>query len=109
MRSGPKGSVRPRFNAEIGYFPRPVPELLSVAGLRATPLLMTAFVDAEPVVMPGLVLELLAPGPALPWLDAPGAGCICANAFAIAPNSAVTTRAVIASLDRMIISSLYSD
>jgi hypothetical protein len=101
------------FNAKICYFPRPMPESLSMAGLRATPLLMLAFVGAEPVVVPGFMLEFMlefvAPGLTLPWLDAPGAGCVCADAIAVAPNSVVATRAESASLDRMGISSLYSD
>ena len=42
----------------------------------------------------------------MPSLDAPGAGWVCAGAIAIAPNSAATTRAEIARLDRMAISSL---
>jgi hypothetical protein len=45
----------------------------------------------------------------LPWLDAPGAGCVCADAIDVAPNSAVTTRAEIAGLGRMTISSSYSN
>jgi hypothetical protein len=43
----------------------------------------------------------VAPGPTLPSLDAPGAGCICAEAIAVAPSIKATTRAEIASLDRM--------
>jgi hypothetical protein len=43
----------------------------------------------------------VAPGPTLPSLDAPGAGCICAEAIAVAPSIEATTRAEIASLDRM--------
>jgi hypothetical protein len=39
-----------------------------------------------------------APGPTLPSLEAPGAGCICADAIAVAPNNEATTRAEIASL-----------
>src|SRR4030081_3492087 len=88
------------------YLPRPLRAALSVAGLRATPLLVGAFVIAEPVVMPGFMLDLVASGPAVPSLDAPGAGCVCADAIADAPSSAATTRAEIASLDRMAISSL---
>jgi hypothetical protein len=34
------------------------------------------------------------------------AGCVCAQAIAVAPNSAATTRTEIASLDHMAISSL---
>lgn len=43
----------------------------------------------------------VAPGPTLPSLDAPGAGCICADAIAVAPNTKAATSAEIASLDRM--------
>lgn len=55
----------------------------------------------DPVVVPDFILDLVAPGPTLPSLDAPGAGCICAEAIVVAPNSEATTRAEIASLDRM--------
>jgi hypothetical protein len=49
----------------------------------------------------------LAPAPALPSADAPGAGCagsVCADAMAVAPNNEATTRVEMASLDRMEIS-----
>jgi hypothetical protein len=55
-------------------------------------------------VLPDFILEcvvLVAPGPTLPSLDAPGAGCICADAIAVAPNTMAATSAEIASLDRM--------
>jgi len=55
-------------------------------------------------VLPDFILLPVAPGPTLPSLDAPGAGCICADAIVVAPNSAATTRVEIASLDRMGIS-----
>jgi hypothetical protein len=94
---------------ENRYFPRPMPASLSKAGLRATPLLVMDFVTepvvAEPVVVPGFMLDLLVSVPALPSLDAPGAGCICADAIAVAPNSEAIRRAKIASLQRMGISS----
>src|SRR5260370_362290 len=45
--------------------------------------------------------QLRSCGPTLPSLEAPGAGCICADAIAVAPNNEATTRAEIASLDRM--------
>jgi hypothetical protein len=53
--------------------------------------------------LPDFILEwvVVAPGPTLPSLDAPGAGCVCADAIAVAPNSEATARAEIASLDRM--------
>src|ERR1022692_4488806 len=56
---------------------------------------------AEPVVVPGFMFDLVASVPALPSLDAPVAGCICADAIAVAPNHAATTRAETASLHRM--------
>ncbi|WOH48587.1 hypothetical protein [Bradyrhizobium sp. sBnM-33] len=48
---------------------------------------------AVPVVIPFFmwvcfVVLLVAPGPTLPWLDAPGAGCICANAPPVDTNKA---------------------
>ena len=61
---------------------------------------------AEPVVVPGFVFDLVASGSTLLWFDAPGAGCNWADAIAVAPNNAATTRAEMASLKRMAISSL---
>jgi hypothetical protein len=52
-------------------------------------------------ILPDFILELVAPGPTLPSLDAPGAGCVCADAIAVAPKSEATTTAEIASFDRM--------
>jgi hypothetical protein len=80
--------VRPPFNTKMHYFPRPVPASLALwlDGLGATPLLVWALI-AEPVVMPGFMLDLVASGLTLPSLDAPGAGCVCAGAIAVAPNS----------------------
>jgi hypothetical protein len=53
-------------------------------------------------VLPDFILEwVVASGPTLPSLDAPGAGCICAEAIVVAPSIEATTRAEIASLDRM--------
>src|ERR1700738_2433054 len=75
-----------------------------------------AFLEPEliPVVVPDFILLCFilpdfivvsgAPGPTLPSLDAPGAGCVCADAIVVVPKSAATTRAEIASLDRMGIS-----
>src|SRR5258708_12913218 len=94
---------------EQNYFPRPVPasRLSWKDGLGRTPLLVWAFM-AEPVVVPGCVFNLAASGLALPSLDAPGAGCcVWADAIAVAPNNAATTRVEIASLQRMAISSLH--
>jgi hypothetical protein len=64
---------------------------------------------AEPVVVPGVLFDLVASVAALVSLDAPGAGCICADAAAAAPNHAATTRVEIASLERMAISSDQGD
>ena len=52
-------------------------------------------------ILPDFILVSVAPGPTLPSLDAPGAGCVCADAIAVAPNNEATTRAEMASLDRM--------
>jgi hypothetical protein len=85
-------------------------------GLRKSPFLEPELI---PVVVPDFILLCftlpdfilvpVAPGPTLPSLDAPGAGCICADAIVVAPNSAATTRVEIASLDRMVISCWIDD
>jgi hypothetical protein len=104
MATGPFDveGVHPPFNVKIRYFPRPMPASLSADGLRATPLLVMVLVTgpvvAEPVVVPGFILDLVESVPTLPSLDAPGAGCICADAIAVALNSEATTRAETASL-----------
>jgi hypothetical protein len=64
---------------------------------------------AEPVVVPGVLFDLVASVVALASFDAPGAGWICADAAAVAPNHAATTRVEIASLERMAISSDQGD
>jgi hypothetical protein len=94
------------FKAKMYYFPRPVPASLALwsDGLGTTPLLVWGLV-AAPVVTPGFMFDLVAFGPTLPSLDAPGAGCVCAGAIAVVPNSTATTRAETAGLDRMTISS----
>jgi hypothetical protein len=76
--------------------------------LGRTPLLVWGLI-AEPVVVPGVVFDLVTSVAALLPFDAPGAGCICADATAVTPNNAATTRAEIASLERMAISSLDHD
>jgi hypothetical protein len=56
------------------------------------------------LVLPDFILEWVvgvAPGPTLPSLDAPAAGCVCAEAIIVAPSIEATTRAEIASFDRM--------
>src|ERR1700682_5420607 len=60
-------------------------------------------------ILPDFILVSVAPGPTLPSLDAPGAGCVCADAIVVVPKSAATTRAEIASLDRMGISRWMND
>jgi hypothetical protein len=53
-------------------------------------------------ILPDCILGLVTPGPTLPSLDAPGAGCVCcADAIAVAPKREATTRAEMASFDRM--------
>ena len=55
-------------------------------------------------ILPGAVVESVR---TLPSPVAPGAGCtgsVCADAIAVAPNNEATTKAEIASLDRMRIS-----
>jgi hypothetical protein len=92
-----------RFNVKSRYFPRPVPESWSfwTAGFGATPLLVWAFV-AEPVVVPGFMLDLVASDLTLALLDAPsGTGWVCAEAGAVTPDNAAITTAEIVSLDRM--------
>src|SRR5436305_13786353 len=92
-----KGYIRPAM--ELYFPPLFLPALLSVPGptlpwpdgLRASPLFMPPIL--LPVVMPDFILDfdlevdLVAPGPTLPSLEAPGAGCICADAISTAPNS----------------------
>ena len=92
------------------------PEPALPDGLRKSPFLEPELI---PVVVPDFILLCftlpdfilvpVAPGPTLPSLDAPGAGCICADAIVVAPNSAATTRAEIASLDGMGISCWIDD
>jgi hypothetical protein len=86
----------------------PGPTLPWPEGLRALPLWEPALIPLVVLdfilldfILPDFILVSVAPGPTLPSLDAPGAGCICADAIAVAPNSEATTRAEIASLDRM--------
>jgi hypothetical protein len=43
---------------------------------------------------------VVAPGPTLSSLDAPGAGCVCAETI-VAPSIEATTRAEMASFERM--------
>ena len=61
---------------------------------------------AEPVVVPDFMLGLVCCLPALASFDRLAVGCVWPDAIAVAPNSAATTRAEIARLDRMAISSL---
>jgi len=83
----------------------PGPTLPCPDGLRALPLLEPAIPLFIPVVVPAFilewVLEWVAPGPTLPSLDAPGAGCVCADALAVAPSREASAIAEIASLVRI--------
>src|SRR5262249_26088924 len=60
----------------------PGPTLPERDGLADMPLLPCADPELIPVVVPFLMCLVVpvAPGPTLPSLDAPGAGCICARA-----------------------------
>src|SRR3954469_4539474 len=92
-----------------------LPALLSVPGptlpwpdgFRASPLLAPPMPLLMPVVVPFFmlfdlaVLDLVAPGPTLPSLEAPGAGCICADATSEEPTSDAMATATTANLDRM--------
>jgi hypothetical protein len=57
-------------------------------------------------VLPAFILEwmVVAPGPTLSSLDAPGAGCAGAETIVVAPSIEATTRAEIASFEREIAS-----
>jgi hypothetical protein len=92
------------------YFALLLPESSSALG-AALPFLEP---ELMPVVVPDFALLdfilsdfalldfiLEVAGPALSSLDAPAGGCVCADAIAVAPNNEATTRAEIASLDRM--------
>jgi hypothetical protein len=75
------------------YFWVPDPALSMVEGLLLDELPAFFFPVAIPVVVPFfmfvcLVVLLVAPGPTFPSLDAPGAGCICANAPPVDSNRA---------------------
>jgi hypothetical protein len=59
---------------------------------------LLVFVD---FIFSDFILGLVTPGPTLPSLDAPGAGCVCADTIVVAPTREATTRAGITSLDRM--------
>ena len=105
---GPEGKGVPR------YFPRPVPESCAfcMGGFGKTPLLVWGLaVEAEPVVMPGVLLDLaaLAPvlAPVMSLFEVPGPRCACAGAMAVAAKREATMRTEIARrLDRMGISSV---
>src|SRR5258708_8466694 len=70
--------------------------------MRVVVLELVLLCFALPVVI--LELVVVAPGPTLPSLDAPGAGCgvcVCADAIAVVPNNAPATRPETASLHRI--------
>jgi hypothetical protein len=89
----------------VFYFSMLWPELSSAPG-AALPFLAP---ELMPVVVPDFALLVFVlsdfilgvPGSALPSLDVPFVGCVCADAIAVAPNNEATTRAEIASLERM--------
>jgi hypothetical protein len=60
-------------------------------------------VVAPDFILPDFILVLVPvePGPTLPSLEAPGAGCTCADAIDVAPINDAATRTESASLDRM--------
>src|SRR6185312_13961843 len=75
------------------YFWVPDPALSMVEGLLLDELPAFFLPVAIPVVVPFfmlvcLVALLVAPAPTFPSLDAPGAGCICANAPPVDSNRA---------------------
>jgi hypothetical protein len=74
--------------------------MLPLAELGFIPVVAPDFILLD-FILPDFILVPVAPGPTLPSLDAPGAGCVCADAIAVAPNNEATTRAEMASLDRM--------
>jgi hypothetical protein len=65
------------------------------------PVVVSDFVLLDFIIFPDFILGPVAPGPTLPSLEAPGAGWVCADAIAVAPNREATTRAEMASLDRI--------
>jgi hypothetical protein len=79
--------------ARRDYFWVPGPALSMLEGLLLDELPAFFLPVAIPVVVPFfmfvcLVVLLVAPGPTFPSLDAPGAGCICANAPPVDSNKA---------------------
>src|ERR1700737_2869688 len=114
-----KGYIRPLTENVHYLLPLLLPALMSEPepalpwpdGLRKSPFLEPELIPVVVpdfillcFILPDFILVPVAPGPTLPSLDAPGAGCICADAIVVVPKSAATTRAEIASLDRMGIS-----
>jgi hypothetical protein len=96
--------VRPLVNANMYYLLSLfLPALSPFLELALIPVVVPDFIllDFILFILPDFILVSVAPGPTLPSLDAPAAGCVCADAIAVAPNSEATTRAEIASLDRM--------
>src|SRR5882724_3929449 len=124
----PKASLKVEFRGKVGrrhraarrakgvprYFPRPVPESCSfcIGGFGKTPLLVRSLaVEAVPVVMPGVLLDLVALAPALApvmsLFEVSGPRCACAGAMAVAAKREATMRTEITRrLDRMGISSV---
>jgi hypothetical protein len=68
--------------------------------LLLMPVVLLDFLDDTFLDFVILVLSV-APAPALPSLEAPAAGCVCADAMVLTPTNEAATRAASASLDRM--------
>ena len=86
-----RASVQQPPAAGRSYFLVPDAALSMLEGLADEPDFI--FPVAVPVVVPFfmfvcLVVLLVAPGPTFPSLDAPGAGCVCANAPPVDSNRA---------------------
>jgi hypothetical protein len=77
-------------------------EVLPLLGWRLIPVVVLDFILLD-FILPDFILcgVLVVPGPTSPWPDAPGAGCVCADAIVVAPKSEAIARAEIASLNRM--------
>jgi hypothetical protein len=78
----------------LALSPLLVPELMPVVVLD---FILLVF------VLPAFILEwmVVASGPTLSSLDAPGAGCVCAKTVVVAPSIEATTGAEMASFERM--------
>jgi hypothetical protein len=106
QRTDPTLQIAPlHYFSPFGLALSSVPDVPLSDGVRVMFFLEPDFV-AEPVVVPDFILldfifVPVAPGAAVPSLDAPGAGWVCAEAMAVVPNIAAMTTAESASFDRM--------